>query len=458
MSTGKRGGPRPGGARRGTAVVVAYYAPPALGIASNRLVGLLRYLPELGWDPVLVAPASVHHHRASGEGEPLAAVSVVRVPNPEPSRWLRALAGGLRPGGGGEASREPGTVEELRPVPTGVLRSWARRLVNEWLYVPDAQALWIPAAGRAAAQALREAEGRPRVVFSTSVPFSCHFAARRAARETGVPWVAEYRDPWSVAPPQFGRRSALRRAVDRRLDHGLAVAARHLVVTSEQTRSLFLKAFPELTAAEVTVIRNGWEEVAPATDSAPPGPGEPLGLAYAGSLLRPEWATPFLAALERILEDAPGALVLDVYGPEEPWLALARGRPGGAAHVRLHGMLPAAEAAAALRRASVLVLLQPDAVNYVPGKAYDYLGARRPVVADVPAGSETHGLLAEYGEVHSLHDLDTDGIASVLRGMLERHRRGLLAEPTVAQDTVDVLSRRAQMARLARVFDGVVEP
>jgi hypothetical protein len=246
--------------------------------------------------------------------------------------------------------------------------------------------------------------------------------------------------------------------VDRRLDHGLAVAARHLVVTSERTRALFLGAFPELTAEGVTVIRNGWEEVASATSAAPPGPGEPLALAYAGSLLRPEWATPFLAAVERLLGEAPGALVLDVYGPEEPWLALARGRPGGAAHLRLHGILPAAEASAALRRASALVLLQPDAINYVPGKAYDYLGARRPVLADVPAGSETHGLLTKHGEVHSLHGLDTDGIASVLRGLLERHRRGLLAEPTVAQEAVDSLSRRAQMERLARVFDRVVEP
>ena len=79
---------------RGVCVIVAYYAPPAAGVAVNRLVAMLRHLPPLGWDPVLVAPSSVHHHRSTVDEDALAGVPVVRVPNPEPSRWFRRLAGG----------------------------------------------------------------------------------------------------------------------------------------------------------------------------------------------------------------------------------------------------------------------------------------------------------------------------------------------------------------------------
>ncbi|HSW30850.1 MAG TPA: hypothetical protein VLH75_15295 [Longimicrobiales bacterium] len=434
---------------RGVCVIVAYYAPPAAGVAVNRLVAMVRHLPALGWDPVLVAPSLVHHHRSTGDEGALAGVTVVRVTNPEPSRLFRRLAGSTAAGESGS-----GGFEELLPLETGAVGSWARRLVREWLYVPDAQALWIPFAARAAAAAIRGAAGRAAVLFSTSVPYSCHFAARTAAVDTGVPWVAEYRDPWSVAPPQFGSRSALRQMIDRRLDHGVATRADRLVVTSERTRTLFLEAFRELPVVRTAVVRNGFEDPG-VPPSAPPASAGPLRLAYAGSLLDVRWATVFVDALSELAASEPGAVMLDVHGFREPWTALAAGRPDGAPWLRIHGMAPVEQVGSMLQASSALVLLQPDAVSYVPGKTYDYLGARRPVLADVPPGSETALLLGRFGEFHSLSGLDVRGVVGVLEMLLTRHRMGALALPSVPEHTVAGLSRRAQVAILGSVFDEV---
>ncbi|NJD18052.1 MAG: glycosyltransferase family 4 protein [Gemmatimonadetes bacterium] len=435
---------------RGVAVMVAYYAPPAVGVAANRLAAMLRHLPDLGWDPVVVAPESPHHHRSAASEAALAGVRVVRTRNPEPSRWFRRMAGA-----GAEDTSQDDAFHELLPLAAGPVASRVRRLVREWLYVPDAQLLWIPAAARAAEACARGARGRPTVLFSTSVPYSCHFAARAAAAATGVPWVAEYRDPWSVAPPRSGARSALRRLVDRRLDHGVATRADRLVVTSDETRRLFLRGFPEIAAVRTAVVRNGFEDegLSSATDAAPPD--GPLRLAYAGSLLEARWAHVLLAALDLVERMQPGAVVLDVHGPKDPWTALTGAGRGERGFLRVHGMAPVAEVAGKLRSSSALVLLQPDALSYVPGKTYDYLGARRPVVAAVPRTSETAALLARFGELHLVGGLDATGVAGVLRALLERHRRGALAEPSVPAHVVTPLCRRSQVAVLAGVFDEV---
>lgn len=455
-SGGARGGRLQGGRRReahgrGLAVLVAYYAPPVVGIAAQRLEGFVRHLPDLGWDPVVVAPREPHYHRSAAAALP-EGVPVLRVSNPEPSRWLRRLAGG----GGGE---EPGPegIREVRAVPAGPVARALRAAARELVYVPDAQWPWIPAAARAAEGAARGARGRPVVLFSTSVPFSAHFAARRAADATGAPWVAEYRDPWSVAPPQFGSRTRLRALLDARMDHDVVRRADHLVVTSDHTRSLFLEGFPDLHAHGVTVVRNGWGgDGTPQVRGAPP-PDGPLRLAYAGTLLQPAWGAALVRALELLEAEAPGAATLDVYGPEAPWRESTAASPA-ASLVRLHGLVPGDQVPHHLAGASATVILQPDAVRYVPGKIYEYVGARRPILAAVPRASETADLARAHGDLRLVDPLVPEGVLAALRTLLAEHRAGRLADPRVPAERVAPLSRRAQAAALARVFDAVGRP
>ena len=448
---------RPDEGGRGVAVLLAYYAPPAVGIASQRLAELVRYLPDFGWDPVVVAPASVHYHRSASLDFP-PQVEVVRVPNPEPSRWLRRMG---MPGAGGDPRRTgrdgaggAPAIEELRAVEPGTVGRWVRWLVHEFLYVPDAQLLWIPAAARAASETLGRWGDRPTVLFSTSVPFSAHFAARRAAGQRGVPWVAEYRDPWSVAPPQFGTHTWLRTQVDRRLDHEVVSGADHVVVTSDETRHLFLGAFPDLRPEGISVVRNGWGARPAAPLPQPPAPDGPLRLVYTGTLLQAGWGRPLLEALLAWERKAPGAVTLDIYGPERPWSEIAPPELMGTA-LRLHGLIPGDDVPGKVAGASAVVILQPDAVRYVPGKIYEYIGSRRPILAGVPAGSEVSGLAEAFGDVVVVDPMTVPAMDQAIAGLVARHRRGDLAVPTVPQERVEPLSRRAQAGLMARVFDQV---
>lgn len=431
---------------RGTAVLIAYYAPPALGIAAQRIRGFVRHLPSMGWDPVVIVPTSVHYHRNPEEVWTPEGAAVVRVSNPEPSRWLRSIFRRT-----GAATHTDGSaVDEMAPVKLGTAGDRIRRWIREFVFVPDAQALWIPGASRAAREAVAEARGRPTVLFSTSVPFSAHFAALRAASGTGVPWVAEYRDPWSVSPPQSGSRSALRRLVDRRLDGILVQGANALVTTSDATAARYRTAFPELARRRVVVVRNGFE---PGGTASPPPPAEPLALVYSGTLLRTDYAKTLLAALDRVGE--PGAVAVHVYGPAEMWRKAAGGRPRSDLH--LHGMVPSGDMPAHLAGASANVLLQPDPAHseYVAGKLYEYLGSGRPILAALPPGSEARRLGRDHGDLRIVHPLAPDGLADAIRTLLAEHREGRLQTSATPAERVAPLTRRAQTANLAALFDAL---
>ena len=436
------------GGDSGVAVFVSYYAPPAVGIAAQRLMGFLRHLPELGWEPVLVAPADVHFHRTGAASQPLLeGVTVHRTRNPEPSRGLRRLWGHA------EEPPSQGGVQPIRPVEAGGVGELLRGLVRDWVYVPDAQLLWVPWAAAAAARAVRSTHAERVALVSSSMPHSAHFAARRAARRTGAPWVAEYRDPWSAAAPQFGRLPKLRQALDRRLDRGIVESADAVVVTSESTARLFEETF-DLPAGRLSVVRNGFD---PGPEGRRPKPSEPMMLLYSGMLLHASYADPVLEALDRLWSREPGAVCLDVFGPPGPWEAAVSRRGGATPFLWLHGLVPAEQMPVRLASASALLLLQPEPAHaqYIAGKLYEYLGARRPVVAALPVGCEAERLLGEHGDPRLVRPLTSSEVEGVLDRLVREHRAGELEGPRVPAARVEALTRREQTRALTRVLDSV---
>ncbi len=104
----------------------------------------------------------------------------------------------------------------------------------------------------------------------------------------------------------------------------------------------------------------------------------------------------------------------------------------------------------------MLVLLShPREHLVVPGKLYEYLGARRPVLAAVPPGTEMDRLLRAHGDARVPDPYDVRTTYALLRTLLEEHRRGALQAPRVDERTVAPLTRRAATARLAGILDAV---
>ncbi len=180
-------------------LMVNYYFPPLGGIGSLRALKFATYLPEFGWEPTVLAPRDGAYYRDPSLAFP--EERVVRTRSLELSRLgKRALAAG-------------GTDTE--PALVGPFLGRAREMVRRWIYRPDAQVGWYPFAVFAGRRTLRAR--RFDAIVSSSFPITAHLVARRLHRSAGLPWVAEFRDPWTdlldTRDPRRRRDKPLERAL-----------------------------------------------------------------------------------------------------------------------------------------------------------------------------------------------------------------------------------------------------
>ena len=429
-------------------LVLAYYFPPLGGAGTQRSAKFVQYLPEYGYEPIVVTGPAERDVAWSPPDPSLAAAigrtPVYRAEGPEPGR-----RGGWR----GRAGR--------------------------WLRVPTPFAQWwveaAIAAGRRAA-----ADHRIDLVYASMSPFETSTAAATLARELGVPWTADLRDPWALDEWLVYPTAAHRGLELRRMRRALGTASAIVMNTPESTLQL-LRRFPELARAHVTTVPNGFD----AADFAGPEPSRSngrfrivhAGYAHVSSGRRHRR----LGTAKRLLGgSAPG---LDILARSHVYLVealeqVARERPDVAAEVELHlaglqpgspdrdaavplvahGYLPHDRTVELLRSAHLLFLPMHDLKpglrsRIVPGKTYEYLAARRPILAAVPDG-DARELLERSGVASITRPRDVDAMARAVIEAVERRRSGT-GEPSVASGLLEEFDRRALTARLAAALDAV---
>lgn len=435
---------RPGD-HRGSVVLLVHRYPPMVGPGSHRAASFARHLPESGWDPFVVTVKGSLFHRDPSYLPP--PVRTLRTRSPEPTKLLAPLRG--RSSTGAEAG-----LEVVPDLVLGPVLGRVRRLVINYAYVPDAYAMWIPFAIAGVRSALRRSQG-PKVLLSSSVPYSAHLAAMAVARREGTPWVAEFRDPWAQLDDRIRARSPARKRVDAALERRVVETADALVVTSDLTREAMKGAYPGLTDERIWVVRNGYEPgEGPAS---PPAAESPLRLVNAGSVPGETSLEPLLRGIDHVHKEHPGQVELLVFAPSERWRRAASAL-SDPSWLKLEGLVSPAEARRAIAGASANVLLRPGEHHrqYVAAKLMDYLGARRPIVGIVSASGEMAALGRAYGDMRLVSEYAERSVAAVVEELFDQHRRGLLLAPAEGRRPVADLTRAAQVSQLAGVLESVL--
>lgn len=434
-------------------LVVAYFFPPLGGGGVQRTLAFVRHLPAVGWTPIVLAPRDPGYEiRDPTLVDRLPAdLEVHRSRSPEPwwpifrraQSMLRRARGRQRAGRRGE---EPESSSDRRR-PAGI--RWSVRLAAN-VFFPDDHLSWLPFAAWSGAEIVRRR--RVDVVFSTSPPVTGHLVAGLVSRVTGVPWVADFRDPW-IGNAFLPQLSPVHRAAQRWLERWI-VSSAVAVIAATPTLAASLRArYPE-RAAVIHVITNGFdrEELDPFRRS--PEPSDRLRLVYSGSAYGGVVA-PFVAGLERFATARPdlaSRLSVEFVG----WLdADSRHRiealdrdASTAGIVTTVGHRPRAEALATVAGAdAALYLLDDDPRKslFVGGKLYEYIGLGVPILAVVPAGDARWVLESlDWGIVA---DPDPRSVCDGLIRLFEEPQASGDADPEGRFD------RRRLTAELARVLD-----
>jgi glycosyltransferase involved in cell wall biosynthesis len=477
------GAAEPAAAPARRVAIVAYFYPPLGGVAVARTLGFVRHLPANGWEPVVIAPAgSTYALRDGAAASSLAdAVEVHRAPSPEPAHLVRlarrgigmaravvGAASGVRSPASSAAPASPWLTPAMSspaegsaagPSPSvarGRLGPWPGRL-RRAIWFPDDQAGWLPFAVLAVVAAHRR---RPvEAIVSSSSPVTAHVAAWIASRIVGVPWVADFRDPWLDNPiePLGDGLARWRRAT---LEAALVRGAARCTFATPGLAAAYARRYPR-AARRFSVLPNGYE----ARDTARARgtivmrrePGDPRRLVYAGSLYRPGELDLFLDGLARLANTRPGlrdrlrvtfvgAATTDCRAVADRWLA----DPHLAGLVELRGFVPRAEALALVAGADAALTLLGDGPGmgmFVGAKLYDYLALDRQVVAMLPPG-DARDVLAGLGW-GIVADPDPDSVAAALARFVDEPLPARAADPDRRYD------RASTAGRLARLLDEV---
>lgn len=452
-------------------LVITYYWPPSGGSGVQRWVKFAKYLPEEGWQPVIYTPENPEY---TAYDDTLAAdippqAEVIRRPIREPYAVYKRLMGR-------KAGKEGALKAEVTPISSGK-KSWKQRLslwVRGNLFVPDPRVGWVRPSFRFLKKYLRE---HPvDVIVTTGPPHSLHLIGLRLHKALGLPWIPDFRDPWSKM--YYLKHLGMTRRTTRRIgqmeQEVLDGASTVLAVTPFVQKDLASR-----TATPVAMITNGFDD----TDFVDPfvaaAPQDDKGVAPSdSSVTSSEAKEPFFTlshiglfaadgnpfVLWKVLGEMVAAdaelktrLQLRLAGKVDRAVYDAIAAAGLSDSVVDLGYLNHTDAVREQRSATVLLLPLRNDPQYkpiLPGKLFEYLAARRPILG---IGQEDGAMADVLAETVSgaMCDWDNeDGIRQFLTAAWETFRDQGSVPPT--DGPIEQYTRRNLTARLARLLESLV--
>jgi hypothetical protein len=403
---------------------LAYYFPPYNNIGAVRAAKLARYWHERGVELKVLSAAAQSSAPTLDNEVPEALVT--RTSWIDVNALPRLVLGRRKVASEGYAS-ESRALSRLGAV--------YRTLAN----FPDGETGWLPYALRAGRRVL--GSWRPDVIYASARPFTALIVAQRLARAHAIPWFAELRDLWTER--HHYPHPAWRRRLEGKLERAVLASARGLVTVSQPLAERLARF-----GKPVEVSMNGYDE----RDAPAPLGADFAGLriVYTGTVYPGEQdPAPLFRALALIRERC--AVRVEFYGrlPAEPLRRAAR-EHGAEDMVAVFPPVPYRDALALQRGADACLLLlwsNPAEPGVYTGKVFEYLGAKRPVLA-IGAGDDVAGALLR-GRGAGFVGADPHAIADWLLARCEEKRRsGAVAElPEAARSG---LTRREQFERLDR--------
>jgi glycosyltransferase involved in cell wall biosynthesis len=417
-------------------LLVSRELPPAIGPHPIRVAKLAKYLPEFGWKPTILT-VPVDHAWATDDAllVDLDGIEVVRVPRLF-SRVVPPTTGHGREATSGR--REPTTAGRR-----------VRTNIAELMLLPDRDILWaLPAARRGARLA-----SRFDAVLTTAPPFSTHLVGFWLSLRDHLPWVADYRDNWSMNP--FYRRGTVPQHLNCATERRLLARADGIITVSEAAAGEIESAFPS-TAGKLSVAMNGFDpDDMPSTAARP----EFFEIAYMGTLDERRDPRPFVEALRLAAASEPGfsrTLRLSFMGNVAMWAADAATEALGQSRVRVHGLLPHREALTRAAGAAVLLGITTRAEAGGAGltsKIFEYLGLRRPVLMLAPPGP-ARSLVTDLDAGETADPEDVEAIRVAVLRLHDNWRSG--RERTASEERLESLTRRTTAARVSAALDAVL--
>jgi len=403
---------------------IAYYTPP-LGLSGvMRVTKLAKFLPEFGWEVLLLTVKDVAYYAYDPElVADLRKAKVFRTESLDPNRLLRVIGVKQIKGCSGEIGQTyKGTL--------GGTPAFFRRF-----FFPDSKVGWLPFAVRTGKKVI--ARLNPRVIFATAPPWTTLMVGEKLSRLSGLPFVADFRDPWpgGFEEPPAGQKRRILRLRERILQQAKLV----LAVNQGTAR---------MVGEMVEVLENGFD---PEEFNVEPEQLEGFSILYAGNLWHQEKV---LSDVVQALVEIPDARLYIAGGVSEE---IGR-RFTTSPQVRFLGFVSHQRTMSLMKGAQVLLYLGKPG-QPVGLKLYEYLGSGKPIVVWTDdEDTEPAQIVREVGQGFICQNRQS--FVAVLKEIREKGIGTPVARArgdVSLQVGVDRYNRRFQAKRLADYFGRLLD-
>lgn len=439
----------------GKVLIIAYYFPP-LGMGGvQRVTKFVKYLPLFGWKPYVLTVKEVEYWAKDYsllEDIPPEA-ETIRTGSFDPLRVWFILKNIFKKrlkipqnAGNGKDKSEFGSVG---PVKSYTIR---RSKLLSWLFFPDNKVGWIPFALMKGLKLCRRE--KIDLIFSSSPPPSLHLTGYLLKLFTGIPWVADFRDPWTgYKLESYPTRVHL--YLKKKMERLIMDKADKVITANPAITTDFKRRFPH--TKKICLIGQGYDE-----ENFEAGPSvlpEIFTIGYLGTFSPDCDPEPVFVALRNLIDQK---LV-----SEDKIKFIHVGLCMGMELDRLiekyalkevfekKGYLPHRRALNQMQGVSIFLLVTSDDSRIFPAKIFEYLPWGRPILGVVPKESEVGRMISEMGLGMVVSTKDYSAIKEALLFYYKEHLQENLGVK-VNTKTVKTFERKFQTEKLASIFEKII--
>ncbi len=424
------------------ALIICYYWPPAGGPGVQRWLKFVSYLRDFEIEPIVYVPQNPSYPLLDENlvTEIPEGITILKHPIKEPYKFAAFFfKSKTRQISSGIISKEsPSVIEKLM------------LFIRGNLFVPDARVGWVAPSVTFLKDYLLT--HKVDCIITSGPPHSLHLIGLSLQKQTKLPWIADFRDPWTTIhyhkSLRLTRASALKH---KKLESLVLNKADHILVTSPSTK----KECSLLTQQPITLITNGFDPIKEVVASL----DKKFSIAHIGSLLTERnplilWEVLSEIALDN--QDFASDLEITLAGAVSHEVLASIALFGLTNNTTLKGYVSHSAAINLQHSAQILLLLEMDSPQtkaIIPGKLFEYLQARRPIIALGPQGSDVKDILELTASGYYITPTQKDSLHKQILVYYRAYKNAGLSVPC---GDISAFTRKSLTKKLAGVINSVV--
>lgn len=432
-------------------LLVSFRFPPHNHISSLRIGKMAKYLDEFGWDPWVL---TVDTDLTTSVGSLPIEIDKQKVIRANYGRLFGYLMRFKNRTDRKDKEIKTNYEKFLNPkkliISLRIIYSWATRHIG-MTRLPDRALVWCRPAIKKGKRLLREQEFD--AIFSSHGPPSSHLVASVLTRNFGIPWVADFRDPWSQN--HITNRNSLINFFETCIEKRCMRQASELTTVSMP----WVQQLENLHKKTVTKIPNGYDEE-DYNDVEDLPSADAFVIVYTGQVIQekqdPTMLFEAVKLMNKVGGDSPIPVEVHFFGCSENRVGDLVKKCRVKKWVKIHSRVSHQQIIRKQVNADALLLLEwtdPSEKGVYPGKIFEYLGARKPILAVGPKGGVVEELLnaTKSGRMSS----DIAEVLVYLRELLKTKKKFGTTRLNTYNDLIKPYTRRYQAQSLVKVLNRV---